>query len=221
MEEPGFVRFPYEHAVYTKKVNEETLIIAVYVDDLLITGTNKKVIQNFKLQMSKRFEMSDLGLLSHYLGIEVKQSPGRIELKQTAYAKKVLEKAGLAECNPDRFPMDPKEVIRKDEGGKEVDSMFFKSMVGGLRYLVHTRPDIAFSVGIISISMEKPTSVHLNTAKRVLRYVKGTLDFGLTYTKDSGNNILTGFSNSDLAGHIEDRRSTGGTVFYLNESLIT
>lgn len=221
LEELGFARCPYEHAVYTKKIGEETLIVAVYVDDLLITGTQKSIIEQFKKQMNEVFKMSDLGLLSHYLGIEVKQSPGCIELRQTAYAKKILEKAGLGDCNPTRFPMDPKEIITKDEGGKSVDVTHFKSIVGGLRYLVHTRPDIAFSVGIISRFMETPTSVHLNAAKRIMRYVKGTLDYGLTYAEGSGNNLLTGYSDSDLAGHVDDRKSTGGMAFYLNESLIT
>lgn len=206
--ELGFVRCPYEHAVYTKKINVEVLIIAIYIDDILITGTSRPTFDDFKAQMSERFEMSDLGLLSHYLGIEIRQTSGNIELKQTSYAKRILEKAGLVECNPTRYPMDPKEIITRDEGGKEVDATVFKSMVGGLRYLVHTRPKIAFSVGIISRFMEKPTSIHLKAEKRILRYVKRTLQFGLTYTKDCGNNILSGYSDSDLACHIEDRRST-------------
>lgn len=105
--------------------------------------------------------------------------------------------------------MDPSEQLTKDVGGKEVDSTKYRSLVGGLRYLVHTRPDIAFSVGMVSRYMEHPTMLHLNAVKRILRYVKGTLRLGLVYSKMSGNNVLTGFSDSDLAGHVEDRRSTG------------
>lgn len=127
----------------------------------------------------------------------------------------------MAGCNPTKFSMDPKLLITKDEGGTPVDSTLFKSMVGGLRYLVHTRPDIAFSVGIISRYMEHPTVMHLNAAKRILRYIQGTFEYGLVYSKDSSNNVLTGYSDSDLAGHIDDRKSTGGMVFYLNESLVT
>lgn len=97
----------------------------------------------------------------------------------------------------------------------------FKSLIGGLRYLVHTRPDIAYSVGVVSRFMERPTTMHLNAAKRILRYVKGTIDYGLVYSKENGNNVLTGYSDSDLGGFIGDRRSTAGMVFYLNESLIT
>ncbi|XP_074360682.1 secreted RxLR effector protein 161-like [Apium graveolens] len=94
-------------------------------------------------------------------------------------------------------------------------------MVGGLRYLVHTRPDIAFAVGIVSRFMEHPTVMHMNAAKKILRYVKGTIDYGLLYSRWSRNNILTGYSDSDLAGNVEDNKSTGGVAFYLNDCLVT
>lgn len=94
-------------------------------------------------------------------------------------------------------------------------------MVGGLRYLVHTRPDLAYSVGIMSRFMEKPTVMHQNAKKRILRYVKGTMNLGLRYMADEDNNVVIGYSDSDLAGNVEDRKSTGSMVFYLNKSLIT
>ncbi|XP_074341891.1 secreted RxLR effector protein 161-like [Apium graveolens] len=117
--------------------------------------------------------------------------------------------------------MDPKEQISKDEGGRVVDATMYKSLVGGLRYLVNTQPDIAFSVKIVSRYMERPTALHLNAMKRILRYVNGILQFGLIYNQNSGNNIVTGYSDSDLGGTIDDRRSKGGMAYYLNESLIS
>ncbi|XP_074356145.1 secreted RxLR effector protein 161-like [Apium graveolens] len=120
-----------------------------------------------------------------------------------------------------KYPMDSKDQLHKDEQGTTVDSTRFKSMVGGLRYLVHTRPDIAYVVGVVSRYMERPTEMHQDAVKRILRYIKGTVNFGLIYTRDGSNNELTGFSNSDLGGHLDDRKSTGGVVFYLNESIIT
>lgn len=157
------------------------MIIAVYVDDLLVTGSSVSMIEDFKKQMSQNFEMSNLGKLSYYLGIEVEQGKGYIKLKQAGYARKILEKAGMADCNPTKYPMDLKEHISRDEGGKEVDATQYKSMVGGLRYLVHIRPDIAYSVGIVCRYMERPTKLHQNGVKRILRYVKGTIQFGLVY----------------------------------------
>lgn len=217
----GFKRCPSEHAVYTRKDGEDYLIVAIYVDDILVTGNSVQMIDRFKREMNQKFDMTDMGKLKYYLGMEVEQEKGCIKLKQTGYAKKLIEKAGMKGCNPTKYPMDPKELIDKDEGGKAVNVTEYKSMIGGLRYLVHTRPDIAYSVGIASRYMECPTVKHRNMVKRILRYVQGTLQFGLVYTKDSGNNVLTGFSDSDMAGSLDDRRSTGGMCFYLNESLIT
>ncbi|XP_074336057.1 secreted RxLR effector protein 161-like [Apium graveolens] len=125
------------------------------------------------------------------------------------------------ECNPAKFPMDPKENFGKDEGGKRVDVTEFKSMIGGLCYLVHTRPDIAYSVGIVSRYMEKPTVIHQLAAKRILHYVMGTLNYGLLYVKGSGSELLIGYSNSDHVGQVDDRRSTRVMVFYLNEGFVT
>lgn len=178
LERVGFVKRPYEHAMYTKREGNESLIVGVYVDDLLVTGTNVGNIIDFKIQMRNEFDTSDLGKLVYKLRIEVEQKKGCIELKQTAYAK-MLEKAGLQDCNERKYPMDQKIILHKDEAGKAVEPTMFRSLIGGLRYLVHTRPDIAFTVGLISRFMEKPTMLQLNAAKRVLHYVKGTLEYGL------------------------------------------
>lgn len=86
---------------------------------------------------------------------------------------------------------------------------------------MHTRSDIAYSVGIVSRYMERPTVMHLNAVKKILRYIRDTLKYGLIYTPNGGNNVLTGYSDSDLAGDVEDRKTTWGMVFYLNESLVT
>lgn len=221
LESLGFKRCPYENAVYTKGTGNDCLIIAVYVDDILITGASVQKMEEFKQQMGRKFDMTDLGKLCYYLGIEVKQEAGYIELKQSGYAAKLLERAGMSDCNPNKYPMDPKEEILKDEKGRAVDATMYKSLVGGLRYLVNTRPDIAFSVGMVSRYMERPTTLHLSSVKRIMRYVKGTLQFGLIYNQHSGNNVVTGYSDSDLGGAIDDRRSTGGMAYYLNESLIS
>lgn len=122
LEKLGFLKCPLEHAVYTRREGNESLIVGVYVDDLIITGTSVANIMKFKKQMSQAFEMSDLGKLSYYLGIEVEQGPGYIELRQVVYAKKVLEKAGMSECNATKFPMEPKLQLYKDEKGKPVNA---------------------------------------------------------------------------------------------------
>lgn len=178
-------------------------------------------IIKFKEQMGEEFDMSDLGRLSYYLGLEVDQGDGYIELKQTAYAKKMLKKARMIDCNPVKYPMGHKLQLQKDERGEPGNPTEFKSIVGSLRYLVHTRPDTAYAVGVISRFMEWPTVLHLSATKCVLRYVKGTLNFGLVYKAGRGNYLLSGFSDSDLTGNIDDSKSTDGMAFYFDDSVIT
>ena len=145
--------------------------------------------------------------------MEVIQGAEYIEIRQSAYAKKVLDKAGMGECNTVNFPMEYKLQVHEDKTGEHLSPTHYKSIVGGLRYLVHTRPDIAYAVGIVSRYIQRPTELHLNAVKRICRYVKGTLDYGLIYAKGRGNYILSGFSDSDLAGSLDDRKSTGGMAF--------
>ncbi|XP_022956276.1 uncharacterized protein LOC111458028 [Cucurbita moschata] len=165
--------------------------------------------------------MSDLGLLSYYLGIEVQQSSESITLCQTGYARKILEKLGMGECNPCSIPMEPRMKMNKHGNGEPtVDKTLYRSVIGSLRYLVNTRSDIAYSIGVMSRYMETPTTSHLTAVKQILRYVKGTLSFGCVYKKLS-NMELVGFSDSDMAEDIDDRKSTTGVSYYLGVNPIT
>lgn len=112
------------------------------------------------MEMKDKFCMSDLGLLSYYLGMEVVQRSDGVFLSQSAYAAKILEKTGMEGCNSTQVPMEAKLKLRKDSNGEAVDSTLYRSIVGSLRYLVNTRPDLAYSVGYVSRFMEKPTSEH-------------------------------------------------------------
>lgn len=221
LKELGFKRCLHEQAVYTKSSSGSVIIVGVYVDDLLVTGSNEFEIEEFKLQMNKQFEMSNLGLLSFYLGIEVNQTGLFTTLKQSAYAKKLLDRAGMVSCNPCKSPMENKLQLDKDEEGQLVEATEYRCIVGSLRYLTHTRPDITYAVGVVSRFMERPTVKHQQAVKHILRYVKGTVNYGLAYENEQSGKILVGFSDSDLAGDVVDRRSTGGMCFYLNKSLIS
>lgn len=115
--------------------------------------------------MKELFKMSDLGLLSYYLGIEVKQTDGAITLCQTGYVENLLALSGMADCNSCQTPMENRLKLSKKSGGSPVNETEYRSIVGSLRYLVNTRPDIAFSVGIVSRFMQAPTSVHMSAVK--------------------------------------------------------
>ena len=149
--------------------------------------------------------MSDLSALSYYLGIEVRQGKEALTLSQSVYASKLLERSGRAECKPCMTPMEERLKLMKASTTVKVDATLYRSIVGGLHYLVHTRSDIAFAVGYISRFMEDPREDHLVVVKRLLRYVKGKVDQVFVFPKTGGSGLqLTVFSDADMAGTSTD-----------------
>jgi hypothetical protein len=217
----GFVKCPSDHAVYTRRKDGGRLLLGVYVDDLIITGTSTAAIGEFKQEMTSLFRMSDLGLLSYYLGIEVTQRPGCIRLGQAAYAEKLLDRMGMSDCNSTAAPMELRLKLSKNGTGTAVDPSLYRSVVGGLRYLVHTRPDICFTVGFLSRFMEKPTSEHMAAVKHLLRYIAGTKTLGCEYTHQEGKVRLVGYSDADHGGDIDDRKSTSGVLHFYGQSPVS
>nr|CAD1818030.1 unnamed protein product [Ananas comosus var. bracteatus] len=143
------------------------------VDDLLITGCSKKVINDFKSIMIKEFEMTDSGLMSYFLGIEMKQDKNGIFITQKRYAENILKKFKMKNSKEINTPIARGTKLSKNDTGKKVNSTLFKSLVGSVRYLTVSRPDIMYGVGLISRYMKNPMESHWQVAKRILRYVKG------------------------------------------------
>ena len=197
-----------------------SIIVGVYVDDLIVTGEDASTIADFKKKMFGEFEMSDLGMLHYYLGIEMAQENGVIMIKQTAYAKKILEQFRMLECNPTKYPMEPKIHLHKDEKGQPVDASEYRCVIECLRYLLHTRPDLSFAVGMASRFMERPTMMHHKAVKQTLRYLKGTMHYGLVYGRGGGVEEISGFTDSDMVGDMDNHKSTSGMGFYVNECLV-
>ena len=154
-------------------------------------------------------------MLSYYLGIEVRQGRRGIELLQSAYAKKILNKAGMEACNPCATPMEPRLKLSKQSTSPAVDATEYRSLIGSLRYLMNTRPDMAFAVGYLSRFMEDPRQEHMAAMKHLLRYVAGTIDYGLAYTSNAEFELV-GYSDSDMAGDVDDRKSTSGVLYFLD-----
>ncbi|KAK3137468.1 hypothetical protein QOZ80_5BG0452680 [Eleusine coracana subsp. coracana] len=217
----GFEQSPHEAAIYRRGNGGNALLVGVYVDDLVITGTKDAEVAAFKEDMKATFQMSDLGPLSFYLGIEVHQDDSGITLRQTAYAKRIVELAGLTDCNPALTPMEEKLKLSRHSTAKEVDATQYRCLVGSLRYLAHTRPDLAFSVGYVSRFMQRPTTEHQQAVKRIIRYVAGTLDHGIYYPRCRGEAHFIGYSDSDHAGDIDTSKSTSGILFFLGKCLVS
>ncbi|MCH83109.1 copia-type polyprotein [Trifolium medium] len=164
----------------------------VYVDDLIVTGNSQTLISVFKKSMKQKFAMSDLGKMKYFLGVEVCQTDEGIFIHQMKYAYEILSRFGMENCNAVSSPIVIGCKLVKNEGGKASDALSYKQMVGSLMYMLATRPDLAFSVCLVARFMERPTEMHVAAIKRIMRYVKGTIGFGLLYKKTTDDLQLIG-----------------------------
>ncbi|KAI5322684.1 hypothetical protein L3X38_031756 [Prunus dulcis] len=211
--ECGFTKSQSEATLYVKaRGSENILIVSIYVDDIVYTGNDLEMLEDFKKDMKEKYEMTDLGLLHHFLGMGVIQTPTSIFIHQKKYATTLLSRFGLNECKPVSIPLVTSEKLSKDDGSGLASEEHYRRIVGSLLYLTATRPDIMFAASLLARFMHCPTSKHLGTAKRVLRYVKGTLDYGLEYVKGKGA-FLIGYCDSDWSGSVDDSKSTSGYAF--------
>src|ERR1700733_8308017 len=149
----------------------------------LMTGNNEIYIASINKELGKSFEMNELGYVHYYLGIEVTQHPKSIFLSQKKYIGDLLNRFGMTECNPLTTPMEQNLKLTSIEGKEFEDATKYRELVGILNYLTTTRPDMLFAVGILSKLMQKPCEGHWFAVKRVLKYLKGTQDFGIKYTQ--------------------------------------
>eukprot|EP00253_Pinus_taeda_P008579 PITA_08579 len=180
----NFNHFDLDDAtLFVKKVGKTVVYLVVYVDDVLMTGNNESYIASIKKELGKSFEMTDLGHVHYYLGIEVTQHPKSIFLSQKKYIGDLLNRFGMTECNPLSTPMEQNLKLTSIEGKEFEDATKYRQLVGSLIYLTTTRRDISFAVGILSRFMQKPCEGHWSAAKGVLRYLKGTQDLGIKYTQ--------------------------------------
>lgn len=172
--------------------------------------------------MASKFEMSDLGKLTYYLGIEVCQTSEGITLKQSRYAQKILEEVGMADCNLVHTPMETGLKLSKSTEEKDIEATSYRRTIGCLRYLLHTRPDLSYCVGVLSRYMQNPKGSHGAAMKQCLRYLRGTINLGLVFKRSSLKETkLVGYSDSSYNVDPDDGKSTTGHIFYLNGSPIS
>ncbi|GKV47717.1 hypothetical protein SLEP1_g54586 [Rubroshorea leprosula] len=215
-----FHRNENEPTLYVKVKGGDILIICVYVDDIIYTGSSNILIEEFKKNMSAEFDMSDLGLLHYFLGLQIYQTDYGIFVSQEKYALDLLKKFNMQNCKMSATPMNTNEKLTVDDGTPRANEKYFRSMVGRLMYLTHTRPDIMFSVSLVSRFMHNPSVHHLGTAKRILCYIRATSNFGIWY-KLVPNFKLLGFIDSDWASSVDDRKSTSGYIFNLGSGAVS
>nr|UBX54621.1 transposon Pol polyprotein [Lupinus angustifolius] len=193
----GFRRSKSEPTLYIKSQGRyDTLIVSLYVDDLIYTGNNIKMIIEFKEDKMKTFEMTDLSLMHYFLGIEVNQKEEGIFISQKKYTEELLKKFKMCECKPVATPLVTNEKLQKDDGSPQADASLYRSLIGSLLYLTATRPDIMYATSLLSRFMQSPSQIHFGVGKRILRYLQGTKEFGIWY-KTNTNSTLHGYTDSD------------------------
>jgi len=179
-----------------------------------VTGNNTSLVEKFKQEMMEAFKVTDLSLMTFFLGMEIVQDEHEVFICQKKYAKEISKKFKLEERKEMSTPMNQKKKLCKEDETYKIDLAHFRSLIGCLMYLTATRLDILHVVSILSRFMHCARELHLKAAKRMIRYVKGTCNFGIKFTR-SKEFKLVGFSDSDWEGSIDDLRSTSGYCFTL------
>eukprot|EP00253_Pinus_taeda_P032694 PITA_32694 len=218
--EKGFEKCEGEPTLYIKEKDGRLLIVVLYVDDVIFTGNDDCLIENFKTVMKEEFEMTDMGLLRYFLGLEVDKNENGIFISQAKYVNEVLGRFNMQDIKAAITPTIMGLKLSKEDNNKDFDPSLYKNIVGSLMYLTATRPDIMFVVSLISRFMERPKEAHWQATKRILKYVKGTKRFGILYTT-SECSYLIGYTDSDWAGSVDDQKSTSGYVFHMGSGAIS
>eukprot|EP00253_Pinus_taeda_P001877 PITA_01877 len=192
--------------LYYLLVEGDLLILVLYVDDLFLIGSSR-LIEDCKKNLEIEFDMKDLGLMHYFLGLEVWQEDGEIFLGQGRYASEILKRFRMQGCRPMAMPMSTNWKKIDALRDKQVEPTLYRQLIGSIMYLVNTRPELCYAVNTLSQFMVEPKRAHWAAEKHILRYVCGTINFGLRYTK--GNDIkLSELTDADWAGSLVDRKST-------------
>ncbi|GJS68731.1 putative ribonuclease H-like domain-containing protein [Tanacetum coccineum] len=209
-----------DKTLFIKKDKHDIILVQVYVDDIIFGSTKKTWCDEFEALMKGRFQMSSMGELTFFLGLQVKQKADGIFISQDMYVAEILKKFDFVSVKTASTPIETQKPLVKDEEASDVDVHLYRSMIGSLMYLTASRPDIMFAVCACSRFQVTPKTSHLSAVKRIFRYLKGKPKLGLWYPRVSSFD-LEAYSDSDYAGANLDRKSTTGGCQFLGRRLIS
>ncbi|XP_031280827.1 uncharacterized protein LOC116139290 [Pistacia vera] len=195
------------------------MYVLVYVDDILLTGNIPSLIQDSVQKLNTQFALKILGSLKYFLGFEVTRDASGLYMNQEKYAKDILIKTKTVDCKPCSTPMAVGSKLTPDDSDPFDNPALYRSTIGALQYLILSSPDIAYSINKLSQFLKAPTQLHWQACKRLLRYVKGTSNYGVHFTK-SHLFQLECFADANWANSLHDRRSTSGCYVFLGSNLI-
>ncbi|GJU53300.1 retrovirus-related pol polyprotein from transposon TNT 1-94 [Tanacetum coccineum] len=215
-----FSKGAVDPTLFTRHAGNDILQVQIYVDDIIFASTNTAMCDEFANQMTSKFKMSMMGQMSFFLGLQISQSPRGIFINQSKYASEIVKKYGLNTTDSVDTPMIETKKLDEDLQGKPVDATLYRGMIGSLMYLTASRPDLNYVVCLCARYQAKPTEKHLQAVKRIFRYLNGTINMGLWYSKDTDMS-LTAYADADHAGCQDTRRSTSGSAQFLGDKLVS
>ncbi|KAI3808433.1 hypothetical protein L1987_24384 [Smallanthus sonchifolius] len=216
----GFTRGAIDQTLFKRKDGADTIMVQIYVDDIIFGSTNPRLCKEFEEVMRSKFEMSSMGEMKFFLGLQVDQSESGILIHQEKYVKEILTKFKMTESHPYKTPVEVRHCLSPDLDGESVDQHLYRSMIGSLLYLTASRPDIMFAVCLCARFQANPKLSHLIAVKRILRYLKHKPKLGLWYPKTNLFDLVA-YSDSDYGGCNLDRKSTSGGCQFLGNRLIS
>jgi hypothetical protein len=214
-----YVMGSIDKTLFTLKHGNNFLLVQIYMNDIIFGDSSHVLVSNFQEMMEKEFQMSMMGELTFFLGIQVKQMKQDTFIHQAKYTKDLMKKFNMAELKPVSTPMSTATVLDPDKNGEVVDKREYRSMIGSLLYIMAVRPDIQFTVCLCAHFQASPHSSHQTTIQRIFSYLKYTLEFGIWYSTSSLLDLV-GFSDADFAGCGIDQKSTSDTCYFLGSSLV-
>uniref|UniRef100_A0A2N9F269 Reverse transcriptase Ty1/copia-type domain-containing protein n=1 Tax=Fagus sylvatica TaxID=28930 RepID=A0A2N9F269_FAGSY len=215
----GFTCSTADSSLFIFRSEDSILLLLVYVDDIIVTSNKQALLSRLVSRLSSEFSMKDLGPLHYFLSIEVLPFSGGLFLSQQKYARDLIARSSMSGCNPIGTPLAQKHNLRRDDPIL-VDATNYHSIVGALQYITLTRPDLTHAINLVCQFMHQPGASHFQAVKRILRYLQGTLDYGLRLLSQSSLSLY-GFSDADWAGCLDTRRSTTGYCIYLGANCIS
>ncbi|KAI3828361.1 hypothetical protein L1987_02461 [Smallanthus sonchifolius] len=216
----GFDRGQIDSTLFIRKAGGDILLVQVYVDDIIFGSTNEGMCREFEQVMKSKFEMSNMGELSFFLGLQVSQREDDIYLHQTKYVQNILSKYKMNDSSTLGTPIQVNHGLHPDKDGKDVDCRLYHGMIGSLMYLTHSRPDIMFAVCLCSRFQSQPKESHMIAVNRIFRYLKGKPQLGLWYSKQQSFDFKA-YTDSDYDGCNLDRKSTSGGCQFLGDRLVS
>ena len=216
----GFTESKSDASLFIFCRNSAAAYLLIYVDDIILTTSTTSLLRSIIHMLSNEFAMKDLGPLHHFLGISVTRTATGLHLSQRQYILDILAHAGMRDCHPVLTPVDTKAKLSASDGAHVADPSFYRSMDGAIQYATLTRPDIAYAVQQVCLHMHDPREPHLLLIERILRYLKGTLNHGLSIHSSSSHS-LAAYSDAHWAGYPDTRRSTSGFCMFLGDNQIS